>query len=338
MNRVSVPKNVILAIVGIAQLMDILDMAIVNVALPSIFRELRFTSLTSLQWITSAYVLAYGGFLILGGRAADLFGRRRVFVAGTAVFVLASLATGAARDSLMIEVSRGLQGLGAAFMSPAALSIVLATFTDKRERTRALGIWGAIGASGAVVGAVLGGVITTYLGWRWNFFINIFAGAAVVAAALRFVPPDAARAAGRRIDVLGAVLVTGGLVLLVYALTQAPAHGWGSPQSITGLAAGAALLGGFALHEARTADRLVPFGIFRVRNLAAADIAYLGNVAAFAAVFFFPTLYLQDILGFSPLQTGLAFLPLAVAVGVTAMLGSRLVSRAGYKWPWWQGR
>jgi len=288
MNRVSVPKNVILAIVGIAQLMDILDMAIVNVALPSIFRELRFTSLTSLQWITSAYVLAYGGFLILGGRAADLFGRRRVFVAGTAVFVLASLATGAARDSLMIEVSRGLQGLGAAFMSPAALSIVLATFTDKRERTRALGIWGAIGASGAVVGAVLGGVITTYLGWRWNFFINIFAGAAVVAAALRFVPPDAARAAGRRIDVLGAVLVTGGLVLLVYALTQAPARGWGSPQSITGLAAGAALLGLFALHEARTADRLVPFGIFCVRNLAPGDIAYLGNVAAFAAMFFFP--------------------------------------------------
>ena len=333
MNRVSVPKNVILAIVGIAQLMDILDMAIVNVALPSIFRELRFTSLTSLQWITSAYVLAYGGFLILGGRAADLFGRRRVFVAGTAVFVLASLATGAARDSLMIEVSRGLQGLGAAFMSPAALSIVLATFTDKRERTRALGIWGAIGASGAVVGAVLGGVITTYLGWRWNFFINIFVGAAVVAAALRFVPPDAARAAGRRIDVLGAVLVTGGLVLLVYALTQAPAHGWGSPQSITGLAAGAALLGGFALHEARTADQLVPFGIFRVRNLAAGDIAYLGNVAAFAALFFFPTLYLQDILGFSPLQTGLAFLPLAVAVGAAAMLGSRLAGRVGYKWP-----
>ena len=288
MNRVSVPKNVILAIVGIAQLMDILDMAIVNVALPSIFRELRFTSLTSLQWITSAYVLAYGGFLILGGRAADLFGRRRVFVAGTAVFVLASLATGAARDSLMIEVSRGLQGLGAAFMSPAALSIVLATFTDKRERTRALGIWGAIGASGAVVGAVLGGVITTYLGWRWNFFINIFAGAAVVAAALRFVPRDAARAARRRIDVLGASLVTGGLLLVVYALTQAPARGWGSPQSITGLAAGAALLGGFALHEARTADRLVPFGIFRVRNLAAGDLAYLGNVAAFAAMFFFP--------------------------------------------------
>jgi len=333
MKRASVPKNVILAIVGIAQLMDILDMAIVNVALPSIFRELRFTSLTSLQWVTSAYVLAYGGFLILGGRAADLFGRKRVFVAGTAVFVLASLASGAAQDSLMIEVSRGLQGLGAAFMSPAALSIVLATFTDKRERARALGIWGAIGPSGAVVGAVLGGVITTYLGWRWNFFINIFPGAAVVAAAVRFVPPDAARAARRRIDVLGASLVTGGLLLLVYALTQAPGHGWGSPQSITGLAAGAALLGGFALHEARTADRLIPFGIFRVRNLAAGDIAYLGNVAAFAAVFFFPTLYLQDILGFSPLQTGLAFLPLAAAVGVTAMLGSRLAGRAGYKWP-----
>jgi EmrB/QacA subfamily drug resistance transporter len=333
MKRVSVPKNVILAIVGVAQLMDILDMAIVNVALPSIFRELRFTSLTSLQWVTSAYVLAYGGFLILGGRAADLFGRRRVFIAGTAVFALASLATGVAQDSLMIEISRGLQGLSAAFMSPAALSILLTTFTGDRERNRALGIWGAIGASGAVAGAVLGGVITTYLGWRWNFFINIFIGAAVAAATLRFVPPDPARAARERIDALGASLVTSALLLIVYALTQAPAHGWGSPQPVTGLAAGAALLGGFALHETRTVGRLVPFDIFAVRNLAAGDIAYLGNVAAFAAVFFFPTLYLQDLLGFSPLKTGLAFLPLAVVVGATAALVSRLVSKAGYKWP-----
>jgi EmrB/QacA subfamily drug resistance transporter len=333
MKRVQVSKNIILAVAGVAQLMDILDMAIVNVALPSIFRDLRFGSLASLQWVTSAYVLAYGGFLILGGRAADLFGRKRVFVAATAVFALASLATGAARDSVMIEVSRGLQGLSAAFMSPAALSIVLAAFTDKRERNRALGIWGAIGASGAVVGAVLGGVITTYLGWRWNFFINIFIGAGVVAAALPLVPPDLVRAGRKRVDAVGATLVTGAVLLIVYALTQAPAHGWGSTQSIAGLAGGAVLLGGFALHEARTADRLVPFDIFRVRNLAAGNIAYLGNVAAFAAVFFFPTLYLQDLLGFSPLMTGFAFLPMAVAVGATATLGSRLASRAGYKWP-----
>jgi EmrB/QacA subfamily drug resistance transporter len=333
MKRVQVPKNLILAIVGVAQLMDILDMAIVNVALPSIFRELRFASLTSLQWVTSAYVLAYGGFLILGGRAADLFGRRRVFVAATAGFALASLATGAAQDSVMIEVSRGLQGLSAAFMSLAALSIVLTTFTEERERNRALGIWGAIGASGAVVGAVLGGVITTYLGWRWNFFINIFIGAAVAGAARRLVPPDPARAGRGRIDVLGATLVTGAVLLIVYALTQAPAHGWGSAEAVTGLAGGAVLVGGFVLHEARTANRLVPFGIFRVRNLVAGNIAYLGNVAAFAAVFFFPTLYLQDLLGFSPLQTGFAFLPMAVAVGATATLASRLARRAGYKWP-----
>jgi EmrB/QacA subfamily drug resistance transporter len=333
MKRLPFPKYVILAIVGVAQLMDVLDMAIVNVALPSIFRELRFDSLTGLQWVNSAYVLAYGGFLILGGRAADLFGRRRVFVAATAGFALASLATGAAQDSMMIEISRGLQGLSAAFMSPAALSIVLTTFVEKRERNRALGIWGAIGASGAVAGAVLGGVITTYLGWRWNFFINIFISAAVVAAALRFVPPDPAPPARKRIDVLGASLVTGGLLLIVYALTQAPAYGWSSPQTIPGLAGGAALLGGFALHEARTIDRLVPFDIFRVRNLAAGNLAYLGNVAAFASVFLFPTLYLQDLLGFSPLETGFAFLPMAIVVGVTAMLGSRLANRAGYKWP-----
>jgi MFS family permease len=190
MKRTQVPKNLILAVVGIAQLMDILDMAIVNVALPSISRDLRIGSLTSLQWVTSGYVLAYGGFLILGGRAADLFGRKRVFVAATSAFALASLATGAAQSSAMMDVARGLQGLSAAFMSPAALSIVLTTFTDKRERNRALGIWGAIGASGAVIGAVLGGLITTYLGWRWNFFINIFIGAVVVAAALRLVPAD----------------------------------------------------------------------------------------------------------------------------------------------------
>lgn len=333
MKRAQVPKNLILAIVGIAQLMDILDMAIVNVALPSIFRDLRFGSLTNLQWVTSAYVLAYGGFLILGGRAADLYGRRRVFAIATSVFALASLLTGAARSSLMIEAARGLQGLSAAFMSPAALSIVLTTFTEKRERTRALGIWGAIGASGAVAGAVLGGLITTYLGWRWNFFINIFIGAGVVAAALRFVPPDPARGTRGRIDALGATLVTGAVLLIVYALTQAPAHGWDSAQSAAGLAGGAAFLGGFAVHEARTADRLVPFDIFRVRNLAAGNIAYLGNVAAFAAVFFFPTLYLQDLLGFSPLTTGFAFLPMAVAVGAAAMLGSRLAGKAGYKWP-----
>jgi predicted MFS family arabinose efflux permease/ketosteroid isomerase-like protein len=180
---------------------------------------------------------------------------------------------------------------------------------------------------------VLGGIITTYLGWRWNFFINIFIGAAVAGAALRLVPPDPVRAGRKRIDVLGATLVTGAVLLIVYALTQAPAHGWGSAQSVTGLAGGAVLLGGFALHEARTGDRLVPFDIFRVRNLAAGNIAYLGNVAAFAAVFFFPTLYLQDLLGFSPLLTGFAFLPMAVAVGAAATLGSRLARRASYKWP-----
>lgn len=326
-------KNLILAVVGIAQLMDILDMAIVNVALPAISRDLHFGSLTSLQWVTSAYVLAYGGFLILGGRAADLFGRKRVFVAATSAFALASMVTGAARDSAMIDVARGLQGLSAAFMSPAALSIVLTTFTQKRERGRALGVWGTIGASGAVIGAVLGGLITTYLGWRWNFFINIVVGAAVVAAALRLVPADPAPTARRRLDLPGAALVTGAVLLIVYALTQAPVQGWGSPQSITGLAGGTALLGGFALHEARTADRLVPFGIFRVRNLAAGNIGYLGNMTAFAAVFFFPTLYLQNLLGFSPLMTGLAALPMAVTVGATATLGSRLASRAGYKWP-----
>lgn len=333
MKRTQAPKNLILAVVGIAQLMDILDMAIVNVALPSISRDLRFGSLTSLQWVTSGYVLAYGGFLILGGRAADLFGRKRVFVAATSAFALASLVTGAARDSAMIDAARGLQGLSAAFMSPAALSIVLTTFTQKRERNRALGIWGAIGASGAVIGAVLGGLITAYLGWRWDFFINIFIGAAVVAAAVRLVPADPAPAGRKRLDVPGAALVTAAVLLIVYALTQAPAQGWGSPQAVAGLAGGAVLLGGFALHEARTPSQLVPPGIFRVRNLAAGNIAYLGNVAAFAAVFFFPTLYLQDLLGFSPLMTGLAFLPMAVTVGAAATLGSRVASRIGYKWP-----
>jgi EmrB/QacA subfamily drug resistance transporter len=333
MSRNRTPKNLILAIVGVAQLMDILDMAIVNVALPSIYRQLRFASLTGLQWVTSAYVLAYGGFLILGGRAADLFGRRRVFLAGTTAFALASLATGAAQDSTTIEISRGLQGLSAAFMSPAALSIVLATFTEKGERNRALGIWGAIGASGAVFGALLGGVITTYLGWRWNFFINLFIAAAVLAAALRFVPADPVRAARQRIDALGAVLITGALLLLVYGLTQAPSYGWTATRSVVAFGASAGLFAAFAVHELRTSDRLVPFEIFRVRNLATANVAYLANVAAFAAVFLFPTLYLQNLLRFSPLQAGIAFLPMAAGVGATAAVVSRTVSRLGYKWP-----
>lgn len=325
-------KNLILAIVGVAQLMDILDMAIVNVALPSIYRQLRFSGLTELQWVTSAYVLAYGGFLILGGRAADLFGRRRVFLAGTTAFALASLATGAAQDSTMILISRGLQGLGAAFMSPAALSIVLATFTGKTERTRALGIWGAIGASGAVVGALLGGVITTYLGWRWNFFINLFIAVPVLAAALRFVPADPVAFARRAIDLPGASLITGALLLLVYALTQAPSYGWTASRSAIAFAGSAGLFAAFALHELRTTDRLVPFELFRVRNLATANVAYLANVAAFAAVFLFPTLYLQNLLRFSPLQAGLAFLPMAAGVGVMAAVVSRTAGRLGYKW------
>src|SRR5437870_6849362 len=249
--------------------MTILDVSIVNVALPSIARSLHF-SRENLQWVITAYSIAFGGFLLLAGRAADLLGRRRVFMVGVALFTIASLACGLAQSSGMLIVSRAVQGLGGAIITPAALSIVMTSFEEGAERNKALGIWGALGGSGAAVGVLAGGVLTKYLGWEWIFFVNVPVGATAFLLAPRFVR-ESRLGAQKQPDVAGAVTVTTGLALLVYAISRAPDTGWGSGRTIGLLAVAVVLLAAFVLLERRVRDPLMPLGIFRIRTVAGAN-------------------------------------------------------------------
>jgi EmrB/QacA subfamily drug resistance transporter len=318
-----------LAVVCAAFFMTVLDVSIVNVALPSIGRGLHFSS-DNLQWVITAYAITFGGFLMLGGRAADLFGRRRIFVAGVVVFTVASFFCGLAWSEGVLITARAVQGLGAAIISPAALAIVMTTFEEGAERNKALGIWGAIGGGGAAVGVLAGGVLTKYLGWEWIFFVNVPVGATALALTPRFVRESHAdrRAAP---DVLGAVTVTAGLALLVYAVSTAPAHHWGSALTLLLLAASAALLGGFLVVEARTRDPLMPFHIFRIRTVSGANISALLLGASLFANFFLLTLYVQDVLGWSALKTGLTFIATAGSAIVWAGVAQALVTRFGAK-------
>src|SRR4051794_29352215 len=262
-----------LAIVCAAFFMTVLDVSIVNVALPSIGRSLEF-SRENLQWVITAYAITFGGFLLLGGRAADLLGRRRVFLAGVALFTVASFLCGLAWSEGVLIGARALQGLGAAIISPAALSIIITTFDEGPERNKALGIWGAIGGSGAAVGVLAGGVLTKYLGWEWIFFVNVPVGITALALCRRFVRESRSERTPS-VDWAGAITVTGGLALLVYAVSQAPSHGWGSGWAISRLVAAAVLLGAFLVIESFAKDPLMPFRIFRVRTLAGANVAGL---------------------------------------------------------------
>ena len=261
----------ILAVVATAFFMTILDVSIVNVALPSISRALDF-SRENLQWVITAYSIAFGGFLLLAGRAADLLGRRRVFMVGVALFTVASLVCGLAQSEGMLITARAVQGLGAAIITPAALSIVMTSFEEGAERNKALGIWGALGGSGAAVGVLAGGVLTKYLGWEWIFFVNVPVGALVLVLTPRIVPESKREGAERSYDVLGAVLVSAGLALFVYTISRAPDVGWGSARTILLLIASGALLVGFLVNERRVHDPLMPFHIFRVRTVAGANV------------------------------------------------------------------
>jgi EmrB/QacA subfamily drug resistance transporter len=308
----------VLVIVCLAQFMVVLDATIVNVALPSIQRGLHFST-ADLQWVVNAYTLIFGGFLLLGGRAADLFGRRRLFILGVIVFAGASLLNGVATSSTMLIVGRGLQGLGGAMVSPAALSIITTTFAEGRDRTRALGVWSAIAGGGAAAGLLLGGILTDTLSWEWNFFVNVPVGAVALALALRFVPESHADNRPDSIDIAGAVSVTGGLVTLVYAIVKAQAYGWTSGRTLGLGAVAFALLAVFALVERRSKAPLVRLGIFRNRPLTVSNVSMLLVVSGMFAMFFFAGLYLQEQLGYSPLKAGLAFLP--VTAGIVAGAG-----------------
>jgi EmrB/QacA subfamily drug resistance transporter len=320
----------ILAVVATAFFMTILDVSIVNVALPSIARALDFSQ-ANLQWVITAYAISFGGFLLLGGRAADLLGRRRVFIVGVALFTIASLVCGLSQSEGMLIAARAVQGLGGAIISPAALSIVMTSFEEGAERNKALGVWGALGGSGAAVGVLAGGVLTQYLSWRWIFFVNVPVGAAVLALTPRIVPESRREGPERRYDALGAVLVSGGLTLLVYAISRAPIVGWASARTILLLVAAGVLLVAFLVNERRVDDPLMPFHIFRVRTVAGANIVgfLLGGVLF--ANFFVLTLYVQDVLGFSAIKTGLTFVATAGTAVVAAGVAQALTTRFGPK-------
>jgi EmrB/QacA subfamily drug resistance transporter len=310
------------------QFMDVADTSIVNVALPSIQHSLHFSQ-QNLQWVASGYILTYGGFLLLGGRAADLLGRRRVLVAGLIWFAVCSLIGGLANSQGLLISARIAQGIGAAIMTPAALSILTTTFREGKERNTALGIWGAIAAIGAALGVSLGGFLAAGPGWRWVLFVNVPIVAVSLIATFRLLRGDPRRAAIGQFDIQGASLATGGVLLLVFALIRAPIVGWGSAQTIAELAGAAAVLAAFAVNELRVKDPLFPFSIFRVKGLVAANVTQLVAFAGFLSMFFFVTLYMQEVLGFSPIQAGLAYLPVTAAFAISAGIASPLITRIG---------
>jgi EmrB/QacA subfamily drug resistance transporter len=320
----------ILVLLALAQFMVVLDVSIVNVALPAIQRAFNLTS-TNLQWVITAYSLTFGGFLLLGGRAADLFGRRKMFLAGITVFSLASLGTGLSQSGTMLIVFRALQGLAGAFMSPAALSIILVTYKEGHERNVALSVWGAVASGGAAAGVLLGGIITQYLTWRWNFFVNVPVGLFVVLAALRVLSRHESTSDHNSLDLSGAVSVTAGLMVLVYGLVKAPTYGWLDHKSLIYFGISLVLLAFFVFNELRAEHPLMPLRIFRIRNLTGANSMMLFQTAALYSVFFFTTLYLQEILHYSPVKTGLSFLVIPVVIGITATNVPRVIQRIGYK-------
>lgn len=326
-------KNYILLIIAVAQFMVVLDTSIVNVALPSIYKGLHYTSESSLQWIVTAYTLAFGGFLLLGGRAADLYGRKKTFLVAVGMFTVLSLLCGVAQNPLMLDGTRALQGLAAAFMSPAALSIILTTFKEGKERAKALSVWGAVAAGGAAAGVLFGGILTQYLDWRWNFFVNVPVGLAVFFAAWHYVPESKADLDHSKLDLPGAVMVTLGLMALVYGITEAPSKGWTDVITLGFIGAAVALLAGFIWNESRSKHALMPLNIFKVGNVAAANVAQLPMVAAMFAMFFFISLYVQTVLGFSPVKTGLSFLPVPFTIGIISAVMSHVVNKIGYKVP-----
>lgn len=321
----------VLVLVCFAQFMVVLDATVTNVALPSIQNDLGFSE-DNLQWVVNSYTLVFGGFLLLGGRAGDLVGRKRIFLAGLTVFTVASLLNGLATSQEWLIISRGLQGLGGAMVSPAALSIITTTFSDGAERTKALAVWGGIAAGGAAVGLLLGGVLTELFSWEWIFLVNVPIGIAVFVAAMRWVPESRAEPRPTSFDLAGAVSVTAGLVVLVYAIVEAAQAGWASAQTLVLVGVAVLLLGAFVAIELRSREPLVRLGIFRVRTLSVANGTFLVVAGGLFAMFFFASIYQQRVLGYSPIEAGIAFLPVTVGIGVGSVIAQQMIARIGPKW------
>ncbi|MGI8903431.1 MAG: DHA2 family efflux MFS transporter permease subunit [Solirubrobacteraceae bacterium] len=323
-------KNLALLLLAMAQFVIVIDASIVNVALPSIGAQLNF-SRADLSWVVNAYTLTFGGFLLLGGRLADLLGRRRMFTVGLILFALASLAGGIAQSEGWLIAARAIQGVGAALVSPAALSIITTTFADGPERNRALGIWGAVAGAGGAAGVLLGGILTSGLSWRWVLFVNVPIGIAAAALGPRLLVESRAEGASKTFDLPGAVTVTAGLALLVYGVVDAVNSGWGSTGTLLRLGAAAVLLVAFLVIELRQRQPLMPFSIFRLRTLRGANIVGLLIGMSLFSMFFFISLYLQNVLHDSALKAGLSYLPLAIVIILSAGAASVLVTRVGFK-------
>jgi len=323
-------RNIILWLLATTMFLVVLDSAIVNVALPAIKSALHFDS-SALQWVLTAYILTFGGFLMLGGRIADLYGRRNVLVWGIGGFTLFSLLLGLATSDVMMIALRAFQGLAAAFMAPTALSILLTTFEEGPERNRALSIWSMVASGGAAAGVFLGGLLTQYLGWRWCFFVNVPIGILAIMGIMKYVPAHIKEARDKHLDLPGAILVTGGLMTLVYALTQATESGWGSVATLVSFAVSALLLIGFFWNETKAKHPLVPLSIFRIRNVSGGNLMMLPVSAGALGMFFFLSVYVQNILQFPPLVSGLAFLPIPLIIGVISLKAPKLLTKFGLK-------
>jgi EmrB/QacA subfamily drug resistance transporter len=316
----------VLVLVCLAQFMVVLDATITNVALPSIQEDLNFTQ-GSLQWVINAYTLVFGGFLLLGGRAGDLFGRKRIFLAGVVIFTAASLANGLSQSGGMLIAFRALQGLGAALVSPAALSIITTTFAEGEDRAKALGVWSAIAAGGAAFGLLLGGILTDLFSWEWIFFVNVPIGIAAFVLSMRWVPESVAPDRPDTVDLPGAISVTAGLMVLVFALVKAQDYGWGSARTLGLGAVAVALLAAFVFIESRSKAPLIRLGIFRSRNISGANAVMLLVIGGMYAFFFLVSLYVQQVLGYSPLEAGLAFLPFTVGIIIGAGVSQPIAKR-----------
>jgi len=328
--RQSTNPWVVLVLICIAQFMVILDATIVNVALPSIQKDLGLSE-ANLQWIVNAYALVFGGFLLLGGRAGDLLGRKRLFLIGLVIFTGASFLDGVSQSSAMLIGSRALQGLGAALISPAALSIISTTFAEGKERSRALGVWAAIAIGGSAVGLILGGILTQAFSWPWIFFVNVPVGIIAFVLSWRLIPESKDEHAAQAFDIAGAVTVTGGLMSLVYAIVKAETDGWTSSTTLGFFALAAVLLASFIVIELRSKAPLVRLSIFRIRSLATANLVMFLVASGMFATFFFNTLYLQRVLGYGPLKGGLAFLPFTAGIMVSAGLASQFAPKIGVR-------
>jgi EmrB/QacA subfamily drug resistance transporter len=329
-NHRAAPDWIILVIACVAQFMVVLDVSIVNVALPSMQRSLHF-SISNSQWVVNAYILTFGGFLLLGGRAADIFGRRRVYLTGIGIFTVASIGAGFASSGTQMIAVRALQGIGGAILSPATLTIIVTTFQGPRL-PKAIGVWSAVAGAGGAVGGLLGGILTGYASWRWVFFINVPFGILAAVLAVLFLREMRNRAAAVKLDITGAVLITGALASLIYGVVNTTLHGWGSSSTLTWFFAGAALMVAFLFWESKVASHpLVPFRIFRSRTLSTANIVMFLIGGAFFAMWYFLTFYFQNVLGYDAVRTGFAFLPMAIAIIAGAQLSSRILTKTGVK-------